>query len=175
MSDTLSKIITYPTGASIYISGIQPYYSTRNEFQTHNIQTIISLLCDQTPPNLNPYGIEHYFFKIKDEPNIRIDALFYKTSNIILRSVLKGHNVLVHCRAGISRSVSIVIAFFLSCLMCYPKLVRPYISKSESSWTMSILKYIQSKRSIVGPNPGFIQQLVEYEQYLDENRLKIKC
>lgn len=165
-SETMSKIITYPNGASIYLSGIQPYYSTQNEFVQHKIKTIISILNDQFPPNLNPFGIDHYFFQFKDDPREKIEHIFYKTSNIIFRSIMNGENVLIHCRAGISRSVSVVIAFFLSCLVCNQYLIIPYIRKNKHNWTLSILKFIQSKRPIAGPNPGFMEQLFRYEQFV---------
>lgn len=60
-------------------------------------------------------------------------------------------NVLVHCVAGISRSATIVIAY----------LMRKYgMSYFEA------LNYVQQKRPIVDPNPGFVKQLQKYERQL---------
>lgn len=60
-------------------------------------------------------------------------------------------NVLVHCVAGISRSGTIVTAY----------LMRKYgMTFAEA------LHFVQQKRPIVDPNPGFVKQLQKYERQL---------
>eukprot|EP00741_Cyanophora_paradoxa_P002827 tig00000632_g2744.t1 len=59
--------------------------------------------------------------------------------------------VLVHCQAGVSRSVSAVIAY----------LVRHHKHDVDTA-----LDLIQSVRSFAGPNSGFMRQLRRYEQEL---------
>jgi len=62
-----------------------------------------------------------------------------------------GSGVLVHCFAGISRSSTIVVAYLMI----------------KNKWSChKALKYVQSKRSVCKPNPGFLQQLVEFEKRL---------
>jgi protein-tyrosine phosphatase len=173
--DEISKIISYPNGAKIYISGVQPYYSTLNIFKKHNIHTVLSFMYEHTPPNLNSVGIDHYFFRLKDQPDEPIHELFYTTSNIIFKHILAGRNILVHCRAGISRSVSIVIAFFISCLLCNEQFIFPYIRKTQPSWTLSFLEYIRTKRSIADPNEGFLTQLHDYEMFILQAPKEIWC
>lgn len=60
-------------------------------------------------------------------------------------------NTLIHCMAGISRSTTLLIAY----------LIRYRGMKSDDA-----LNYVRSRRSIVNPNPGFWNQLKQYEKIL---------
>ena len=67
---------------------------------------------------------------------------------------IKGEEkVLVHCAAGASRSATVVIAY----LMWKKKI--PY---------EEALKFVQEKRYIVWPNPGFKEQLKLFDKKLKE-------
>ena len=71
---------------------------------------------------------------------------FSKTNEWIDKSLEKT-NVLVHCQAGMSRSATIVIAYFM----------RKY------KWGVyKTLEFVKDKRKIVAPNKGFIKQLHAY-------------
>lgn len=60
-------------------------------------------------------------------------------------------NILVHCRAGQSRSATVVIAYLMRTL----------------NWDLSrAYSYVQRRRPAVSPNLGFMGQLQTYEQYL---------
>ena len=65
------------------------------------------------------------------------------------RVVRQGRNVVVHCAAGGSRSAAIV------CL---------YLMHAAKLPCREALEYMQSRRSNVCPNWGFLQQLIEWEQ-----------
>jgi len=68
----------------------------------------------------------------------------------------RGEKVLVHCRMGISRSVSLLIA---------------YLIKYHQLSTQQALKLIRTQRSIANPNPGFLRQLKWYEHLMRKNEL----
>ena len=56
-------------------------------------------------------------------------------------------NVLVHCRAGISRSATLVLAFLMK----------------SRRWRMKrALEHLRACRPIVKPNEGFMEQLKHY-------------
>jgi hypothetical protein len=158
----MSKIVTYPNGASIYLSGTEAYSKNQTELRKRRITTVISVL-DNHPEPLEAYGIQQYWFPIADLPHHDIAPFFHPTAMIILKAVLRGENVLVHCFKGISRSATLIAAFFLQCIPCHPELVVPYIPVGENM-TGRILWYMRRKRCIVDPNEGFVQSLKNLEQ-----------
>uniref|UniRef100_A0A7M4F2C6 protein-serine/threonine phosphatase n=1 Tax=Crocodylus porosus TaxID=8502 RepID=A0A7M4F2C6_CROPO len=63
--------------------------------------------------------------------------------------------VLVHCKMGVSRSASTVIAYAMK----------------EYQWTLEqAYRHVQERRPIVHPNPGFMKQLEFYQGILDASR-----
>lgn len=70
-----------------------------------------------------------------------------------LSSCRKNHSkCLVHCKMGVSRSASTVIAYAMK----------------EFGWSLEkAYNYVKQKRSITRPNAGFMRQLLEYEGILD--------
>lgn len=63
----------------------------------------------------------------------------------------EGAKVLVHCKMGISRSASVVIA---------------YVMKAKN-WNLDVaLSYVKNKRSCVMPNDNFLKQLEIYQGIL---------
>ena len=70
-----------------------------------------------------------------------------------------GGKTLVHCIMGISRSVSICVAY----LMRY----RGIIAKCNKIGADEAVRYVKERRKYAGPNRGFMAQLLEYEKYLD--------
>ena len=63
------------------------------------------------------------------------------------------NKVFVHCKEGISRSATIVIAFLMR-------------SKQFKFRFDEALKYVQTRRPIVDPNPGFRNQLKQLDAQL---------
>uniref|UniRef100_A0A8B9T544 Protein phosphatase Slingshot homolog 1 n=1 Tax=Anas platyrhynchos TaxID=8839 RepID=A0A8B9T544_ANAPL len=68
----------------------------------------------------------------------------------------KNHSkCLVHCKMGVSRSASTVIAYAMK----------------EFGWSLEkAYNYVKQKRSIARPNAGFMRQLLEYEGILDASK-----
>lgn len=87
------------------------------------------------------HSIDLLLINIDDLPSERIDLHFDSTFEFI-QSHPKG--VLIHCKAGISRSVSILISY----------LCRVFKCSSEEG-----LKMIKEKRCIANPNKGFMYLL----------------
>ena len=57
------------------------------------------------------------------------------------------HNILIHCKEGKSRSVSLVVFYLMK----------------EKGWDYdTCITFIRQKRPVAGPNSGFIKQLKEY-------------
>jgi protein-tyrosine phosphatase len=85
---------------------------------------------------------------VDDAEDENIGEYFNALCKIIDQYLKDKKRVLIHCRAGISRSPTIVIAYL--------------IFKGMSHLNAS--KLVKMKRNIVNPNQGFINQLVQYER-----------
>lgn len=71
---------------------------------------------------------------------------------MILPHRTQGSRVLVHCKMGVSRSGSTVIAYAMK----------------EYGWSLErALGHVRERRPIVHPNPGFMRQLELYQGMLD--------
>ena len=99
-------------------------------------------------------NIIHKKFTIYDFEQQNIIKYFGQSLNFI-----KGDDkVLVHCAVGASRSATIVIA---------------YIMWSKKMPFKEALEFVRSKRFVVSPNFGFIDQLKLFEKILAENNYDI--
>ena len=73
---------------------------------------------------------------------------FIEKDNFIEKCTSMNKNVLVHCHAGVSRSATILIAYFMR---------KNKISYQEA------FDFVKSKRSIIGPNFDFRDALRNYK------------
>lgn len=102
-----------------------------------------------------------------DYLNIRVyddektDLLKYwdNTFKYITKAKKDGSKVLVHCKMGVSRSASVVIAYAM----------KAYNWNFEKA-----LKHVKEKRSCIKPNTSFIAQLETYQGILDAMKNKEK-
>lgn len=131
------------------------YLGSISDAQSSDYDVIISM-CKTNIKYKNKY---HYIFDIDDD--ILEDILRYlpETTEIIEKHLKMNHKILVHCMMGMSRSASVVIAY----LMRYKRMNFP-----------SALYYVKSKRPIVSPNPGFINQLKEYALFISEKPIDVE-
>ena len=67
-----------------------------------------------------------------------------------------GGKVLVHCVAGMSRSVSLVLAYLVQ--------REPRMRLAEA------LRLVKQKRTVVSPNPCFMEQLARFEVRRSEKK-----
>ena len=91
-----------------------------------------------------------FHVKIDDITNENIKKYFNSSFNFI-----KKNKTLVHCAMGVSRSVSIVIAY----------LMRASAMNYDDAYAL-----VRKERPIANPNPGFIKQLKQYERELASKR-----
>lgn len=93
-------------------------------------------------------GIQHHHFPLPDLPSAPIFLIFDQTFHLIDAELRRGGRVLVHCRAGISRSVTIAAAYILQ--------------KNKCTSHDAIMK-IRESRPIAWPNHGFRGALEQLE------------
>jgi dual specificity phosphatase 12 len=100
----------------------------------------------------SPYisSTNYLHLKLDDVPTEKIDSVFPEAIEFISRCMLNDKAVLVHCRAGISRSATLVVAFLMF-LGCDYK---------------TAMRIVQTARPIVYPNEGFTKRLKKAEKEL---------
>jgi dual specificity phosphatase 12 len=117
---------------------------------------------------LKEYGVTHVLICGLFLHEHFIDSFKYKTIEIedssyqdifkyfkeCLLFIDKSEKVFVHCKAGISRSATIVIAYLMWSMRLSYKDAR---------------NYVKSKRDVIYPNPGFEEQLINFEEWLQSN------
>ncbi|XP_011341281.1 dual specificity protein phosphatase 15 isoform X2 [Ooceraea biroi] len=95
-----------------------------------------------------------------DSPDQNLSQYFSLCNDFIHAARLRGGNVLIHCLAGMSRSVTVAVAYIMS--------------TTDLSWKEA-LKVVRVGRSIANPNVGFQQQLKDFESSrLPEERRRLK-
>ncbi|XP_044294319.1 protein phosphatase Slingshot homolog 3 isoform X2 [Varanus komodoensis] len=101
---------------------------------------------------------EHFTYmnvRLYDEENSQLLPYWKETYSFISSARDQGFQVLVHCKMGVSRSGSTVVAYAMK----------------EYGWSLEqALRYVQERRPIVHPNPGFMRQLEFYQGILDASR-----
>ena len=90
-----------------------------------------------------------------DKSRESLRANFTEAFNFLEEARAKGVRILVYCRMGASRSASLVIAY----CMTYRSMTFP-----------EALLYVQSKRTVVDPNVGFVSELEAYDEDLSKIR-----
>ncbi len=108
----------------------------------------------EIPKIYDSENIAFHQFPIKDHSDADIKSLFAKTCKIIFDCLGNGQGVLVHCRMGVSRSATIVIAF----LMNFGFSIENPEKKSYSE----CFRFVKDKREKISPNLGFCLSLREY-------------
>lgn len=103
--------------------------------------------------NSFPYDFNYLRLELFDSPSqTDLFAKFDQSFQFINKARDLNQRVLVHCRAGQSRSVTIIIAYLMFTLKW--NLTRAY-------------SYVQRRRPSISPNLGFMGQLTEYEALLE--------
>jgi protein-tyrosine phosphatase len=139
---TYPSLITYLLPKKVFLGSVK---TVTNEFlETNNIDTVINLCFTK----LN-FGNE-YNYQIQDSDTQDISSVLDQTFNIIDNS----KNILIICEKGQSRSVSVVLHY--------------YIKKFNLSFDKG-LNDLKNCRSICRPNDGFIFQIQQKIQISDRN------
>lgn len=102
-------------------------------------------------------NIEYLGVSITDSPSTQIHTLFDVVTKFMEDCIKEGGKVLVHCFMGYSRSATCAIAY----LMIYEKMSA-----------VTACQTIKSKH-VCRPNDGFLQQLVDLDNYMKRRRVNI--
>ncbi|XP_033846256.1 protein phosphatase Slingshot homolog 1 [Periophthalmus magnuspinnatus] len=105
--------------------------------------------------NFFPGLFSYHNVRVYDEEATDLLAHWNDTYNFIVKAKKNSSKCLVHCKMGVSRSASTVIAYAMK----------------EYGWSLEKAhNYVKQKRSIAQPNAAFMKQLAEYEGILDASK-----
>ena len=125
----------------------------RDELQRRDIETIISAALGSSA--IFPFDFKYERAKLRDVENEDILTDIHRLLPIIRREILAGKGLLCHCHAGKSRSVTIVAA---------------YLIRYHKMGAIEALGFIKDRRTQIDPNPGYIEQLIQFEgENVDDN------
>jgi len=92
-------------------------------------------------------------YSLNDTPETDLSKIFEESIGFISSALaIKGNRVLVHCRAGISRSVTIICAYLIA---------------TKRITAKDALKLVRKKRPRANPNYGFWKQLRNMQRFLN--------
>jgi protein-tyrosine phosphatase len=137
------KIIDY-----LYL-GSQDAATNKEELIKQNVRHILNVATGIS--SAFPNEFVYHNVEIMDLDEEPITKYFTKCFEIIQVAISKKEGILVHCNAGVSRSATIVVAYLMfSQRLSYSK-----------AYTL-----VKEKRPKINPNPGFVNQLIQYEKTL---------
>ncbi|XP_011200620.2 dual specificity protein phosphatase 15 isoform X1 [Bactrocera dorsalis] len=129
----------------------------QQQLDKHQITHIIAI--HDSPRRLLPD--KHYLCVMAaDTPDQNLSQYFSVCNDFIHAARLREGNVLIHCLAGMSRSVTVAVAYIMTA--------------TNLSWKEA-LKVVRAGRAVANPNIGFQTQLQEFEMYrLMEERRRLR-
>ncbi|KAH1243744.1 Dual specificity protein phosphatase 1 [Glycine max] len=102
-------------------------------------------------PPAHPHDFVYKIIDVVDKDDEDLKQYFNECFDFIDEAKRHDGGVLVHCFAGRSRSVTIVVA---------------YLMKTRGMSFFEALQHVRSIRPAAGPNQGFICQLQDFEKSL---------
>lgn len=117
--------------------------------QDRNIRHVICAVLGVKP--MFPRSIQYTNLPLRDTCDEDIYQYFDVVADTIHEALQSQQSILVHCRCGVSRSVSLVCAYFI---------------KYQHMSYLDAIKTIQAVRSCANPIAAFRHQMRSYEQNL---------
>uniref|UniRef100_A0A8I5P028 JNK pathway associated phosphatase n=3 Tax=Cercopithecinae TaxID=9528 RepID=A0A8I5P028_PAPAN len=125
--------------------------------QRHPLRVCQAHVCVCLPPRSCPActsatskGVKYLCIPAADSPSQNLTRHFKESIKFIHECRLRGESCLVHCLAGVSRSVTLVIAYIMTV--------------TDFGWE-DALHTVRAGRSCANPNVGFQRQLQEFEKH----------
>ncbi|XP_036406759.1 protein phosphatase Slingshot homolog 3 [Megalops cyprinoides] len=145
--DKPSKIFDY-----LYL-GSEWNAANFEELQKNNVGYILNVTMEID--NFFPESFTYMNIRVYDVEATDLLAHWNNTYNFINKARQSGQAVLVHCKMGVSRSASTVVAFAMK----------------QQHWPLDCaLAYVRERRPIVQPNEGFMKQLHTYSGILQASQ-----
>ncbi|XP_028271370.1 protein phosphatase Slingshot homolog 3 isoform X1 [Parambassis ranga] len=145
--DKPSKIFDY-----LYL-GSEWNAANFEELQKNNVGYILNVT--REIDNFFPESLTYMNIRVYDVEKTDLLSHWTDTYNFINTARKSGQAVLVHCKMGVSRSASTVIAYAMK----------------QYHWPLDVaLAYVRDRRPVVKPNEGFMKQLQTYSGILSASQ-----
>ncbi|XP_017848973.1 protein phosphatase Slingshot isoform X2 [Drosophila busckii] len=131
--------------------------SNLEELQKNGVRHILNVT--REIDNFFPGSFEYFNVRVYDDEKTNLLKYWDDTFRYISRAKAEGSKVLVHCKMGVSRSASVVIAYAM----------KAYKWEFERA-----LQHVKERRSCIKPNKNFLNQLETYSGMLDAMKNKEK-
>ncbi|XP_041920651.1 protein phosphatase Slingshot homolog 2 isoform X3 [Alosa sapidissima] len=123
--------------------------SNLEELQNSGVRYILNVT--REIDNFFPGLFEYHNIRVYDEEATNLLEYWNDTFKFISKAKKAGAKCLVHCKMGVSRSASTVIAYAMK----------------EYGWDLEhAFDYVKERRAVTKPNPSFMKQLEEYQGIL---------
>ena len=66
-------------------------------------------------PNTSPNRFEYINVNVDDDESTDLKRHFRRSNEFVRSAIRKGGRVMIHCRAGVSRSVTLCLAYLMQC------------------------------------------------------------
>lgn len=131
--------------------------SNLEELQKNGVRHILNVT--REIDNFFPGMFDYCNIRVYDDEKTNLLKHWDNTFKYISRAKAEGSKVLVHCKMGISRSASVVIAYAM----------KAY------NWNLKdALEHVKKRRNCIKPNKNFLTQLETYRGMLDAMKNKEK-
>jgi protein-tyrosine phosphatase len=129
----------------LYVGGELPA-GNLELLQSLGIETVINMSPASVPSSF-PNEFQYIAYDVYDTASEDIASLIPS----VLRVIHEGGKVYLHCQQGVSRSISMAVA---------------YVMWKDGLSCDAALAYVKARRSIASPNSGFLTRLYEYQAHL---------
>uniref|UniRef100_A0A671NXL9 Protein phosphatase Slingshot homolog 1 n=2 Tax=Sinocyclocheilus anshuiensis TaxID=1608454 RepID=A0A671NXL9_9TELE len=127
------------------------------ELQKNNVGYILNVTMEID--NFFPESFTYMNIRVYDVEATDLLSHWNNTYMFISEARKSGQAILVHCKMGVSRSASTVIAYLMK----------------QQGWTLDqALNHMRERRPIVQPNEGFLKQLHTYSGILNARSLSVR-
>ncbi|KAL3812695.1 hypothetical protein ACJIZ3_013963 [Penstemon smallii] len=132
--------------------------SANNKSALKSLNVTHILTVANSLPVAHPNDFKYKIIEVCDRSDVTLLPFFDECFAFIEEARTTGGAVLVHCFAGRSRSVTIIVAYLM---------FKNGMSLSKA------MEHVKGKRPVVSPNSGFMLQLADYERYLREHAISL--
>ncbi|KRW99600.1 hypothetical protein PPERSA_01209 [Pseudocohnilembus persalinus] len=146
-ADICSEVVP----GKLYLSG-QNVAFNKQLLQEVGITHIINCAGNVCPSKFTE-EIQYKTYFLKDAKEENIESIFYETNFFMEEAFQNGGKVLVHCHKGVSRSVTLCMAYI--------------IWKNKLTFDQAF-QQVKNSRDIASPNPGFLVQLINYDKRITQ-------